>query len=155
MTPDLIAFALALPQPVRDALLDVDPTGVGWYLYGLAAPALTTRDSFRRPVRASRLGAVWLPCNPLAIVERAAIERGLDCAPSMSRTSNGWRFALVVEGQHGQDVEVESASGPCPYTAAIGLLQKVLSGAQLPEVARSGPEPKLRNPRHDPRRADR
>lgn len=131
MTPDLIALLLRESIPVRLALLDAGIDTLGWPVSGTYRSAGNPivlepagAKQFREDVE--RFGSAWLPANPLAIVEHAARERGLDCAPTMSRTPNGWRFALVVEGQHGQDVEVESASGPCHHTAAIALLREVV-----------------------------
>lgn len=75
----LIEAVLALPLPVRLALLDADPTGPGWDIDadGTArvyeSPndrSLTTSvDVVRRHVAQ---GCAWLPSNPLAVIEVAA-----------------------------------------------------------------------------------
>lgn len=132
MTPDLIAQVLALPLPVRLALLDADPNGAGWIMRSLGldtAPSLTTLDANARNkmVRvAISLGAAWLPCNPLAIVEHVARllrgEGSLRCGIDHDAGDYiAWVGSLV-------GADLKSTDGPCPHTAAVALLREVVGG---------------------------
>lgn len=137
MTPTLSAYVLALPLPVRIALLDADPTGAGWLVpVGCVEPGncyVVMRVTLYERGRV-RAGAAWLPCSPLAIVEHAAslaakTVRGRDCWPHASRAiSDKWVMHIKATGADFEVRVIYAAQDKCPHTAAIKLLEEVLRG---------------------------
>lgn len=136
MAPELIALALALPLPVRLALLDADPTGAGWAVYrapatGEPARVVTMVATGLIPRQdAVKYGAAWLPCNPLAIVEHAARLKGGGAWLLVESFADGWRMTIVagpISIKDGVHILARSEA-KCPHTAAVALLREVVGG---------------------------
>lgn len=126
MTPDLIARLLQQPLPVRLALLDAEPNGIGCFVPVVASEPGNCYVAMRvTPYERKRVqdGAAWLPCNPLAIVRHAiAMDRKrlfetsvMDKVPDQLRVRELVREALSIE--------VTSEEN---YMRAIALLREVV-----------------------------
>lgn len=130
MDQTLIKTLLESSLPLRLALLDADPTG--WIVRSLSlntAHTLTALDTDAQTlVRvAVKLGAAFLPCNPLAIVEHAARLASGASEESSRRYGleydtgdyTAWEGSL---GEHGW----KNVQDKCPHTAAVALLREVV-----------------------------
>lgn len=143
LTDTLIATVLGLPLSVRLALLDADPTGLGWlcfttgdgsgfdpHLRQLGVSARKDQDT-RNSVEH---GIAWLPSNPLTVLSVASdlysqTARGRDCWPHAARAiGRKWVLYLMATDANGESRAVVSAENVDPLAAAVEVLREVCRG---------------------------
>lgn len=129
MTPELITTVLALPLPVRLALLDADPTGAGWLI---PPDAETVANCYvvgyvsQHEHRRVRDGAAWLPSNPLAVIEVAArlLANRHGLPPSIELLGpdedDGWTCRLVIA--RGVTVEAQGSRAEIGVRVLVGVV---------------------------------
>lgn len=135
LTDTLIATVLGLPLSVRLALLDADPTGAGWAIYGSVAVIHRSHAYGREMLRRIRTGqAAWLPANPLVVLSVASdiysqTARGRDCWPHAARAiGRKWVLYLMATDANGESRAVVSAENVDPLAAAVEVLREVCRG---------------------------
>lgn len=145
LTDALIATVLGLPLSVRLALLDADPTSMGWEIHNAGGELhctarLRPESDEWRPLDGDDYRSAWLPCNPLAIVEHARDLYGYTSRVRVDQPDYGeWRCSLVVPAPVTRAIrgaKTKTKMDRCPHTAAIALLRDVVGGSC---AARSGP----------------
>lgn len=119
------ATALSLSANLRAVLLGPSSTEPGWYVYGDAAPELTTRDILSTPVRSVLRNAAWVPCDPTTIAKHAARTFGHGALVSLEQQRDGsWEYSLRF--QRNGEPAVIYGCGRTRHDAAIDLLRMVM-----------------------------
>ena len=135
----LIKTLLESSLPLRLALLDADPNGVGdhfrpgatlgTHYESLAHVKLPFAGRVAKPFEWVAAGHAWLPCNPLAIVEHAAERKWPMSGALVTYAIDGQRV-----GRYCASITLPTLGalvrsfGDDPHTAAVALLREVVGG---------------------------
>lgn len=134
MNQALIKTLLESSLPLRLALLDADPTG--WIVRSLSLNTVHTLTALDTDAQtlvrvAVKLGAAFLPCNPLAIVRHAV--RLASTNPLFRYRPRTWdmdngRVAACIHivNQDGKEIAGIGVDGANDYECAVALLREVV-----------------------------